>query len=89
MAKERFQITLNSTLVKYARQMMKPLGHDSLSEYLDSLIRAEAEARGITGQPAQLQDAPNSAPATKFLPAPVPAGKPVSYWRGKHLARKH
>ena len=59
MAKERFQITLNTVLVGYARQMMKPLGHDSLSEYLESLIREEARRQNIT-EAIPLPEAVNS-----------------------------
>jgi hypothetical protein len=41
--KERYQVTLNPTVMKHARALMKLKGYSSFSEFLESLIRAETE----------------------------------------------
>lgn len=43
--KKRIQVSLNPVLVEWARQMMKARGYDSLSEFLESLIRDEQDRR--------------------------------------------
>lgn len=83
MAKERFQITLNPVLVRYARSMMTPQGHDSLSEFLESLIREEAKRQNlVSGHVEPLHDGP-----AKVVGAPAGAIVPTSY-RIKPAKRK-
>ena len=43
--KQRFQVTLHSTVVAMANNLMASRGFDSLSDFLESLIRAEDDRR--------------------------------------------
>ena len=53
MSKDRFQVTLNKSLVAQARRIMAQRGFDSLSEFLESLIRDEADRRDLPSTPAR------------------------------------
>lgn len=55
--KERFQVTLNPTLVAQARRDMTKRGFDSLSEYLEHLIRDAWESHTAAAG-AALHDGP-------------------------------
>lgn len=46
--KERIQVSLNPELVEEAKLLLKARKFDSLSEYLEALIRAEWESKGKT-----------------------------------------
>lgn len=46
--KQRLNVSINPDLVEEARLLMKARKFDSLSEFLESLIRDEWEARGKT-----------------------------------------
>lgn len=45
--KKRIQVTINWQLVQDAKKMMNARGFDSFSEFLESLIRDEADRRGL------------------------------------------
>lgn len=55
MAKQRIQVSLNPGLVKEALIILKDRKFDSLSEYLEHLVRQECEKRG--NEHALVQDA--------------------------------
>ena len=49
--KERYQVTLNPTLVLQARKQMLQWGFDSFSDYLEHLIREEVRRAGAGSPP--------------------------------------
>ena len=59
--KKRVQVTLNPVLLSRADPVMAARGFDSLSEFIESLLRDELERRGPLGNTA--------APAVATFPA--------------------
>lgn len=67
--KKRIQVTINAKLVADAKKMMAVRGFDSFSEFLESLIRDEADRRALPGFTAP---AGNVGRATTELNDPKP-----------------
>jgi hypothetical protein len=71
--KKRIQVSINPDLIAAAREIMARRKFDSLSEFLEYLIRSEWEKRHTPSPVAALNDAA----------APKPAPEPITYKRRK------
>jgi Arc/MetJ-type ribon-helix-helix transcriptional regulator len=69
--KQRIQVSLNPELVEEAKAMLKQRKFDSLSEYLEALIRDEYESqiknRTVEEKPANLPPANNPSSAVSSV----------------------
>lgn len=79
MPKQRFQVTLNEHLVTRAFAHLESEGFNSLSEYLEHLIRQASATDSLT-----LSDATS----TPSAPPSAPAPQPVSYRKGSKPLRR-
>ena len=66
--KKRIQVSLNPKLVTAAHRLMALRNFDSLSEFLESLIRDEDERRNSPGLNDQAR--PATLPASPVIPKP-------------------